>query len=119
MTKKEFIFCILALIFAAAFAIQTINIQHKTKSNADLTKLQLEKAFLEGKLEQQSQSTDSLIKSSEKLYVEFKQLPTTNTIKVDIDKKYDKDINNIINMPADSTVLFLSKWLSEAASNRN
>jgi len=117
MTKKEFIFCILAAFFALLFAWQTINIQHKNKSNSDLNKLQLEKAFLEGKLDQQKQQTDSLIKSSEKLYVEFKQLPTTNTIKVDIDKTYEKDINNIINMPADSTVMFLSKWLSETSSN--
>lgn len=117
MTKKEFVISVIAFIFALLFAWQTIKIEYKNKSNADLNKLQLEKAFLEGKLDQQKQQTDSLIKSSEKLYVEFKQLPTTNTIKVDIDKTYEKDINNIINMPADSTVMFLSKWLSETSSN--
>jgi CII-binding regulator of phage lambda lysogenization HflD len=95
-----------------AFVLSKIN-----KPTEQLTKLQLEKAFLEGKLEQQRQTTDSLTKRSEKLYVEFKQLPTTNTIKVDLDKKYENQVNNIINMPADSTVKFLSEWLSEAASH--
>lgn len=117
MTKKEFIFCILAAFFALLFAWQTINIQYKNKSNADLTKMQLEKAFLEGKLDQQTQYIDSLIKRSEKLYVEFKQLPTTNTIKVDLDKKYENPINTITNMHADSTVKFLSNWLSETSNN--
>lgn len=95
------------------FILSNIN-----KPTDQLTKLQLEKAFLEGKLEQHRIQTDSLVKRSEKLYVEFKQLPTTNTIKVDLDQKYENQVNNIINMPADSTVKFLSEWLSEAASNR-
>lgn len=102
----------LVLIFLFSLVIKLSN-----KPTEQLTKLQLEKAFLEGKLEQQRQTTDSLTKRSEKLYVEFKQLPTTNTIKVDLDKKYENQVNNIINMPADSTVKFLAEWLSEAASH--
>ena len=102
----------LVLIFLFSLVIKLSN-----KPAEQLTKLQLEKAFLEGKLEQQRQTTDSLTKRSEKLYVEFKQLPTTNTIKVDLDKKYENQVNNIINMPADSTVKFLAEWLSEAASH--
>lgn len=101
----------LILIFLFSLVIKL------NKPTEQITKLQLEKAFLEGKLEQQRQTTDSLTKRSEKLYVEFKQLPTTNTIKVDLDKKYENQVNNIINMPADSTIKFLSEWLSETSSH--
>jgi flagellar basal body-associated protein FliL len=107
------IMCAAMIFTVVAFTISKIN-----KPTDQLTKLQLEKAFLEGKLEQHRIQTDSLVKRSEKLYVEFKQLPTTNTIKVDLDQKYENQVNNIINMPADSTVKFLSEWLSEAPSNR-
>lgn len=104
--------CVILGFVIVAFTVSKIN-----KPTEQITKLQLEKAFLEGKLEQQRQTTDSLTKRSEKLYVEFKQLPTTNTIKVDLEKKYENQVNNIINMPADSTVKFLSEWISETSSH--
>ncbi len=115
------IFAVVGLVLMTTLAalLISISVMASRAYNTDqVTKLQLEKAFLEGKLEQHKIQTDSLVKRSEKLYVEFKQLPTTNTIKVNLDKEYEKDVNNIINMPADSTVKFLSEWLSEAPSNR-
>lgn len=83
-----------------------------------LTQLQTEKAFLEGQLSIQKQITDSLISTQQKHYIEFKQLPTLNTIRGGLNQKYDKEISNIIDMPTDSTIDFFTEWLAEIESNR-
>lgn len=119
--KGEIIFvliCVFAFL-SLIFSVMTYFNGKKSEKLADeATKLKIEKAYLEGQLEQQKRITDSLLVRSDKLYVEWKQIPTTNTIKVNLENKYDEKVSNTLSMPSDSAVKFLSKWLSETSSTR-